>query len=272
VTIWRPLPKKRRLKAKSLRPPKFAYSVAEILDVDDRLPKFEEPESTPRRLPLEIRAFDDVPMANVAAVLPRTKLLFRPADAFVFDLVTVVSFVIVFSSQRFNSPRLDLLAIISVSLWTVRTVIRYSNKLARYDLLVKNFLTSKISYRNSGALKYIAREAGSQRAIRASLVYMWLVQRMSNTEGTVSRSQLIREGALGVNRLVDMNASVRVDVNSALNDLEELNLIQFGGQNQHEIHRIASYDDGMVEILVETWRKVFEGKMTLKTLIGRRKD
>ena len=112
---------------------------------------------------LEIRNFESVPMSNLFAVMPKTKLIFRPADAFLFDMISFVTLALVISSIRLDSPRLDVLALVSVTLWTFRTVIRYSNKLARYDLLVKKFLTSKISHRNAGALKYLAGEAGSQR-------------------------------------------------------------------------------------------------------------
>lgn len=71
--------------------------------------------------PLEIRAFSGVPMANLPAVLPKTKLIFRPADAFVFDLVSIVSLLLVFGSQRFDNPRLDLLALVSFCFWGFRT-------------------------------------------------------------------------------------------------------------------------------------------------------
>lgn len=271
VAIWRPLPVARdtKLLRPLLRPPKVAYDFAEIFGVDDRLPEVEDSEPEPGPSPLEIRTFDAVPMANVQAVLPKTKLLFRPADAFVFDLISLISFLAIFSSQRFDSPKLDLLAVVSGSIWLVRLLIRYSNKLARYDLLVNKFLTSKISHRNSGALKYITREAGTQRATRASLVYMWLVQRMSETEEPVTRSQLVQEGAFHVNHLLFSSTCVRVDVDAALNDLEDLNVIRFIGEPEQELQRISDQDK-VVEDLMSTWVHVFEGKMSFKSLMGRR--
>ena len=89
---------------------------------------------------------------------------------------------LVLGSIRLHSPRLDLLALVSISLWIIRTVFRCSNKLARYELLVKSsFLTSKISHRNSDALKYLVAEDGSQRAARTALLNLWI----SNFAGAI---------------------------------------------------------------------------------------
>ena len=137
VVIWRPLPKKPEKKRRLFPPmPKAVYDAAEIFGVEDRLPPRPSPLQPPDPSPLEVRAYTYVPMANLLAVLPKTRLVFRPADAFVFDLVSLLSLLAVLGSQRFDSPRLDLLAVVSVSLWFLRTFFRYSNKLARYDLLV----------------------------------------------------------------------------------------------------------------------------------------
>ena len=268
VAIWRPLPKKSKRK---LLPPKFVYSIAEIFEVEDKLPEFEEPPPDPLPLPLEIRSYDSVPMANVPAVLPKTKLLFRPADAFVFDFITILSFAAVIGSQRFDNPRLDLLAIVSGTIWIIRTIIRYSNKLARYDLLQKNFLTSKIAYRNSGALKYITREAGNQRAIRAALVFFWINEKVQRTGMPIPRRVLIEKGSPGVNELFQANESyqcVRVDIDAALNDLTDLDLISFSSDGEKLV--FVRDEDTLVETLKRTWDKVFEEDLSLNRLVGRR--
>lgn len=169
VVIWRPK-RKKKLKIQQLYPPKWLYEAAKVFDVEDRLPK---PQNTTKAdtaddgpMPLEIRAFYDVPMANIEAVLPKTKLIFRPADAIVFDLVSVVSFLAVAGSLKFDSPKLDLLALVSIVFFGLRTFFRYSNKYARYDLLVNKFLTSKLAHRGPGALKYIVSEANANKALR----------------------------------------------------------------------------------------------------------
>lgn len=169
VVIWRPK-RKKKLKIQQLYPPKWLYEAAKVFDVEDRLPK---PQNTTKvdtaddvPMPLEIRAFYDVPMANIEAVLPKTKLIFRPADAIVFDLVSIVSFLFVAGSLKFDSPKLDLLALVSIVFFGLRTFFRYSNKYARYDLLVNKFLTSKLAHRGPGALKYIVSEANTNKALR----------------------------------------------------------------------------------------------------------
>lgn len=261
MVVWRPLPPKPELEP-VLRPPKFVYDFADMFDIDGlpALPKREEEEKT--RPPIEIRAFAGVPMANLPAVLPKTKLVFRPADAFVFDLASIFSFLLVIGSQRFDNPRLDVLALISVILWTVRTFFRYSNKLARYDLLVKNFLTSKITHRNAGALKYIATEAGSYRATRAALVYTWLAKRKVTSSASNLRHRLVQDGLRGVNELIAEDKQVRVDIDAALRDLEDLKLIRFSEDGQR-LDKVARETNSLVVALSEYWTSVFEGGKTL---------
>ena len=84
-------------------------------------PNLVEEEKEAQRPPLEIRVFSGVPMANLAAALPKTKNIFRPADALAFDLVSIVSLLLVLGSQRFDNPRLDLLAFGSFCFWVFRT-------------------------------------------------------------------------------------------------------------------------------------------------------
>ena len=149
LVLWRPSHQKPK---RQVKPPNWMYEVADIFDIEDRMPNRTNSAVVEDRgpLPLEIRAYTDVPLANVGAVLPKTKLIFRPQDAVVFDLVSLVSFFAVAGSLRFDSPKLDLIAVASLGFFALRTFFRYSNKLARYDLLVNRFLTSKITHRNEG--------------------------------------------------------------------------------------------------------------------------
>lgn len=208
-------------------------------------------------------------MSNIQAVFPKTKLVFRPADALLFDTVSIVTFALVLGSIRLDSPRLDLLALISVGLWIFRTVIRYSNKLARYDLLVKNFLTSKISHRNDGALKYLASEAALQRAIRSSLVLSWLDDKCNGTEMTQgdntekavpSDSQSLFDWKLltccvdEVNQALNMEAEVEIDVNRALKDLEDLELIRISPETG-AILQVSNSTESVARV-EEAWSKL----------------
>jgi hypothetical protein len=267
VVVWRPLPKEPK-QPKQPKFPSFLYDLADMFDIEG-LPEIPSPLPKPTPAQIQIRAFSGVPMANLLAIMPKTKLVFRPADAFVFDLVSIFSFLVIFGSLKFDNPRLDLLALVSVSLWAIRTVLRYSNKLARYDLLVKKFLTRLITHRNAGALKYIATEAGSQRATRAALVYSWLSRLGKNSSDThYSRAQLIEEGKEAVNELIRQDRNIPVDIDASLNDLEDLRLV-------------SRRDDGGVDVvqneseldlsLQSVWNDVFSGELTLKALVGRRK-
>jgi Protein of unknown function (DUF3754) len=258
IVVWRPLPPEPSKPV--IKPLKVVYDVADMFDIQGlpELPKSKDGESS-RRPHLEVRAFASVPMANLPAVLPKTKLVFRPADAFVFDLVSIASLILVIGSQRFDNPRLDLLALVSFSLWVFRTVIRYSNKLARYDLLVKKFLTSKITHRNAGAVKYITTEAGSYRATRAALVYTWLKSRTVTSANSNRRDQLVRDGLLGVNELIASDKQYMVDVGAALKDLEDLELIYFSDDGQR-LEAVVRHPSSVVAALGQTWASIFEGR------------
>ena len=151
IVIWRP---KRKKPPKQLSIPTWMYEVAKVFDMENRLP---QPKNNTQPvdegpMPLEIKAFYDVPMANIEAVLPKNKLVFKAADAIVFDLVSVFSFLAIAGSIKFDSPKLDLIALVSLVFFAIRTFFRYSNKYARYDLLVNKFLTSKLSHRGPGKL------------------------------------------------------------------------------------------------------------------------
>lgn len=254
VVIWRPLHKKRKPEMKE-RIPAVVYDMAEIFDMEHKLPDKFSRMRQPKRQALQIRAFNGVPMANLPAVFPKTRLIFRPADAFLFDFISVLTLILVLGSQRFDNPKLDLVAIISVSLWLFRTVVRYSNKLARYDLLVKKFLTSKIAHRNSGAVKYVSNEAASQRATRAVLLYSWLAKRPNHT---ITLDQLEEEAFAGVNELLGSDQYVDVDVHAGLKDLEALNLVSLPDDGSTLIQVVG--ERSTVDILESIWSGIFDGK------------
>eukprot|EP00554_Chaetoceros_debilis_P011548 CAMPEP_0194128292 /NCGR_PEP_ID=MMETSP0150-20130528/60972_1 /TAXON_ID=122233 /ORGANISM="Chaetoceros debilis, Strain MM31A-1" /LENGTH=742 /DNA_ID=CAMNT_0038822271 /DNA_START=712 /DNA_END=2940 /DNA_ORIENTATION=+ len=264
VLVWRPLPEKpKKKKSRKFRPrlPKWIYDTAEIFDVEDRLPEIPKEPLAPAPLPIEIRTFDRVPMANLLAVLPKTKLIFRPADALIFDLVNAFSLLAVLASQKFDSPKLDLIALVSVCLYGIRTFFRYSNKLARYDLLVNKFLTKRISHRNTGALRYIAGEAGTQRARRTSMVHEWLLgygTSEAKTEWPL-REEIIQIGPMEVNKLLEMDVDqpVSIDIEAALEDLILLDLIIFDDNDRLSKVLTGEHANASLSTL---WNDVFDGK------------
>jgi len=238
-------------------PPEFIYDAAQIFAVEDKLPPHPDVQNSNNdiKLPIEIRAFDGVPMANIPAVVPKTKLVFQPADAFVFDSVTMVSLLATLGSQKFDNPRLDIIALISTTLWLVRTVLRYSNKLARYDLVVKKFLSSKIAHRNLGALKYLADESALQRATRAALVHEWLQRELAKSK-TVAIDRLVEEGSHEVNALLATDRETIIDIRAALKDLEKFGLIQLDHRRK-TITKVTQKKETQ-QLLQEKWIRAFE--------------
>ena len=218
VVIWRPLTKPIEKKlSRFATPPEWIYDAAKVFDMERRLPmryKNDQQEDVLEDTapPLEIRCFGDVPMANIQAVLPKTKLVFRPADAFVFDAVSLISFVALGASLKFDNPRLDLIALVSLSLFALRTFFRYSNKYARYDLLVNKFLTKKLTHRGAGALEHIVSQSNLQRALKLGLARDWLHE-----------NELLT-GSDRVKLLTNVDR-IDVDVQSAVNDLDSLGLL-----------------------------------------------
>jgi hypothetical protein len=252
---------------KQYYPPKIVSELADMFDIEGFEAAPEEGQEPPLGQ-LEIRNFAGVPMANLPAVMPKTKLVFRPADAFLFDLISFVTFLLVASSVRLDSPRLDLLALISVALWSFRTVIRYSNKLARYDLLVKKFLTSKITHRDYGALKYLTSEAGSQRAVRSALVHSWLLHefklvsspfaREDEKAPPILRSSLKKTGVKGVNKILKTDRQIDIDVDKAMMDLEDLRLVTFSSDGEELLYVQDSITS--TDVVRRAWKDLLEGK------------
>ena len=258
VVVWRPLPKKRPKVIKEVEPPKALIEVAEIFGVDDKLPeklkKKRKKKKTDNLPSLKIRAFTDVPMANLPAVLPKTKLVFRPADAFVFDTISLFSLAAVLASQRFDNPKFDIIAIISVSLWIIRTTFRYSNKLARYDLLVNKFLKERISHRGANALKYLSSEAATQKATRATLLYSTLQRWLQGKsyDGVINRGEIVERGARDVNEALCTDRLIKISAHSALTDLESLGAVRFVDGNVEKVLN----DNDLLEQLKIRWNSV----------------
>jgi len=270
VVIWRPLPPKTPQK---LQLPDSVYKLAKTLTLESRLPPKQPPSPKPKKTPLQIRAFSQVPMANLLAILPKTKLLFRPADAILFDLVNVVSLSVILASQKTDSAYLDILAVGSVSLWIVRTFVKYSNKQARYDLLVNKFLTSRMEHRNQNALEYVSNEAAEQRAMRASLLHEWLIcQQEQQTHSAydlhLTKYQILRHGSTGMNQVLQRAMSATethaqqyepvyadVDICAALNDLVDLHLIRF--DEEESLVEVKDYIMAKVA-LQSTWVNLFQ--------------
>lgn len=113
----------------------------------------------------------------------------------------------------------------------LRTFFRYSNKYARYDLLVNKFLTKKLAHRDSGALNYIVSQADSQRALRSGLIRDWLdenkIYMSTDQNGDLTLDHdVIELGKSFTNEKASTN-DARIDVNilSAIDELSKLGIL-----------------------------------------------
>jgi len=161
----------------------------------------------------------------------------------------------------------------SVSLSIVCTFVKYSNKQARYDLLVNKFLTSRMEHRNQNALEYVSNEAAEQRAMRASLLHEWLIcQQEQQTHSAydlhLTKYQILRHGSTGVNQLLQRAMSTTetqaqqyepvyadVDIGAALDDLMDLHLIRF--DEEESLVEVKDYIMAKVA-LQSTWVNLFQ--------------
>jgi hypothetical protein len=235
VSIWRPLPPRPRPRIGwlSLRVPRFAYVIADHFELTGRMPPRKGPsrrdsrsvDPPPSARPCELRLFNGVPLANFAAVLPGNLLVFRPADALRLDLVTLVSLLALLLGQRLSAASRFVL----LSLWLLRTLFNYRNALVRYDLLVNRFLTSRLSARGVGVMRYLRGEAAAQSALRASLLLSWLLTRAGSS---TSLGALRTDGPRMLHSIVGCEHAVRFDTDATARELQRLGLVTIGSDGR----------------------------------------
>tara|TARA_B110000971_G_C19705634_1_gene361877 strand:+ start:169 stop:546 length:378 start_codon:yes stop_codon:yes gene_type:complete len=64
-----------------------------------------------------------------------------------------------------------------VAVWSIRTVLKYLNMNARYDLLVNRFMNRKMAFNGADKCgKFLAEEEGRIRALRAAAVFDLLLK------------------------------------------------------------------------------------------------
>lgn len=151
---------------------------------------------------------------------------------------------------------------ISSAVLLPRTFFRYSNKYARYDLLVNKFLTKKLAHRGSGALNYIVSQADSQRALRSGLIRDWLSENkisMSADEYGGEQSSLTLDydilelGKSFTNDKASTNdARIDVDIISAIDDLNDLDLLDIAKDGQSSRFKTKG-DESTRDIIQQKW-------------------
>ena len=221
LVVWRPLPPRagrasvfgrrvKRVVQLAAQPGEMARRVGTTLlwPVVSRLPFVPEriqtrlhpvkpppPPPPPPDVPLELRVFTDVPMANFGAILPGNRLAVSPAEALRLDVVSLASLLVLLLRFRSGvaSLRVELFAASAVGLWSLRTLLSYRNARVRYEALRLRLLTSKTLVRSSvdarPVVRFLAQEAATQRARRVELLLNWLLARHLSTSTSPPTSQ-----------------------------------------------------------------------------------
>merc|ERR1719491_382232 len=111
-------------------------------------------------------------------------------------------------------------------------------------------------------------EAGTQKATRAALVHTWLsslgetLRRerpdSSANEAAIGIEHLMKEGNSRLRSLTGPGIGVRVDVQAALKDLEDLDLIE----KSHDGESITGVKCGThaIDVLKKKWILLFDNK------------
>ena len=231
VVLWRPQP---------LPPPPPALWRRPRL----RRPRLRRAAAAPPPPPpsraLQMRLYEEVPIANYAVVLPESKLTFRGTDALRLDAVTLLSLSVLFVQffvRRIGSGAapgggggVRLLFGGSAAALLLRTFFGYSNARNRYDLFASRFVTSHIATTGTAVARYLRWQADLQRARRAGLL-LHLLSEKGGT-GTVAARGAGGvdgvDGAGGAGGVVEAlpPALGAAGVRAGLQDLERLGLVQ----------------------------------------------
>ena len=176
-------------------------------------------------------------MANIDALLPRTRLVFRPADALRLDLVTTISLLSALATVKFTSYSAFRVTIVAVLLALLRSLFGYGNALARYQLLQNSFQLNTLSAAGVDAVgRYVHREAATQRARAAEMLLMWLRTRPDDRapptvdQLLTERYEMLR--ADGDNAPPPPGGHATVDVRAAAAELLRLGLAREGREGR----------------------------------------
>lgn len=172
--------------------------------------------------PLELRSYRNVPMANTEALLPRTRLVFRPADALRLDLISLVSVASALATARFTAVSARLVTAVALTVAVLRSILAYANALARYELQTTSFCVNHLAATGDEVRRSVARTAAEERARVASMLFRWLC-----TQPTPATPKMIEAAHNAMVRewLADANApAVAIDLRGAMADLVRLGL------------------------------------------------
>lgn len=185
-----------------------------------------------------LELYRQLPMGSWKVVFPDKLLQFRPLEGLRADLITLLGLaalaaqvVVVVTHMfttvhcctqiRFDSLVLELISLVSASVFLTRVVLGYQRMSYRYSNIVNTLLRSNMVASQQGALLALAAEAARQQFRQAALAYAVLLA-CTDSQGMTARSV-----KSAVERVLERRGLV-VDfaASEALSELQRLELVE----------------------------------------------
>jgi hypothetical protein len=93
---------------------------------------------------------------------------------------------------------------------------------------------------------------------------------MDENDIVMDRSRLIEEGQRSVNAMIKGDKEVPINIDAALNDLEDLGLVAHTSDGEGLVNR-AQDEHTVVRTLKEVWNNIFDCRLHIYKLVGRRR-
>ncbi|GFH09653.1 uncharacterized protein HaLaN_04834, partial [Haematococcus lacustris] len=122
------------------------------------------PVTAPRaRPPVHIRIYRDLPLPTWQLSMPDKRLQFRPLDLLRTDTFALVGLVALLAQARYDSLLLDLVTLLSASVFVLRIALGFKRMDDRYRNQVAEVLRGKTIASDATALEYLATSAALQQ-------------------------------------------------------------------------------------------------------------
>ncbi|WIA19985.1 hypothetical protein OEZ85_005859 [Tetradesmus obliquus] len=127
-----------------------------------------------RRLTIQLQVYRDIPLPSWQVVFPDKLLQFRPLDLLRLDLFGLAGIGAVLAQAKYTSLVLELVTLVSLSVWGSRLVLGFLRMGDRYKSIVAQLLAERTVAGGEGGLEYLATAAGLQQFKQAALAYVLL--------------------------------------------------------------------------------------------------
>ncbi|WIA40266.1 hypothetical protein OEZ86_013640 [Tetradesmus obliquus] len=127
-----------------------------------------------RRLTIQLQVYRDIPLPSWQVVFPDKLLQFRPLDLLRLDLFGLAGVGAVLAQAKYTSLVLELVTLVSLSVWGSRLVLGFLRMGDRYKSIVAQLLAERTVAGGEGGLEYLATAAGLQQFKQAALAYVLL--------------------------------------------------------------------------------------------------